>query len=50
MFHNLQACGKPQEAAGEVSALLALMRQNRAAVQNKAYTLTPQPCCLNPEP
>ena len=32
----LSACGKPQEAAREVHALLNLMRENQASVQEEA--------------
>jgi len=35
-LRSLQARGKPQEAAREVRALLDLMRENQASVQNKA--------------
>jgi hypothetical protein len=33
---SLQARGRPEEAAGEVRALLDLLRENEAAVHNKA--------------
>jgi len=35
-LRSLQARGKPQEAAGEVRALLDLMRENETSVQNSA--------------
>ena len=35
-MRSLQARGKPQEAAKEVRALLDLLRENEAVVQNEA--------------